>query len=100
MDDWCFIIRDGVIVEEKLGSFDAWQNCGISYWSEIDGHRLTEHLKAAYDMPGGKELFWEQVPLSVFKSSYQVAIQPCSERDVAEIDTYRELKNADSTYSL
>ena len=100
VDDWCFIVRDGMIVEEKLGSFDAWQNCGISYWSEVDGHRLTEHLKAAYEMPGGKELFWEQVPLSVFGSSYQVAIQPCSEQDVVEIDTYRELKSADSTYSL
>lgn len=100
VDDWCFMVKDGLIVDEKLGSFDAWRNCGISYWSEMDGKKLTEHIKSAYEMPGGKELFWEQVPLSVFKSSYQVAVQECSEHDVVEIDTYRELKEADSTYNL
>lgn len=57
VDDWCFTARDSFITEEKLGSFDAWRNCGISYWSETDGRRLAEHLKTAYEMPGGKELF-------------------------------------------
>ena len=100
VDDWCFIVRDGIIEEEKLGSFNAWRNCGISYWSEQDGRRLAEHLKAAYEMPGGKELYWEQVPLTVFKSSYKVGIQECAEHDVVEIDTYNELKNVDMTYDV
>lgn len=100
VDDWCFIARNGIIEEEKLGSFNAWRNCGISYWCEQDGRRLAEHMKTAYEMPGGKELFWEQVPLSVFKSSYQVMVHECNERDVIEIDTYKELKNVDSTYNL
>lgn len=99
-DDWCFKEKDGVIAEEKLGDYDAWRNCGISYWSEMDGKKLAEHIKTAYEAPGGKELFWEQVPLDVFKSSYQVAIQACSEQDIIEIDTYKELKAADNTYSI
>ena len=66
----------------------------------MDGKKLAEHIKTAYEAPGGKELFWEQVPLDVFKSSYQVAIQECSEQDVVEIDTYKELKAADNTYTI
>lgn len=99
-DDWCFKVKDGFITDELLGDYDAWRNCGVSYWSETDGKRLAEHLKEAYEAPGGKELFWEQVPLHVFKGSYQVAVVPCSEQDVTEIDTYKELKAADNTYTV
>ncbi len=92
--------KDGFITDELLGDYDAWRNCGVSYWNENDGKRLSVHLKEAYEAPGGKELFWEQVPLHVFSGSYQVAIQPCSEQDAIEIDTYKELKSADTTYDL
>ena len=99
-DDWCFKVKDGVITDEMLGSYDAWRNCGISYWNEMDGKRLTDHLKTAYERPGGKELFWEQVPLHLYKDSYQVAVQACNEQDVIEIDTCKELKEIDKTYDV
>ncbi len=100
VDDWCFEVKNGIITGERLGAFNAWHNRGISYWNEADGRKLTEHIKEAYERPGGKELFWEQVPLDVFKSSYQVSVQECTEQDVIEIDTYNELKEQDSTYSV
>ncbi len=100
VDDWCFKAKDGFITDELLGDYDAWRNCGVSYWNEVDGKRLSVHLKEAYEAPGGKELFWEQVPLHVYAGSYQVAVQPCYEQDVVEIDTYNDLKSADETYSL
>ena len=92
VDDWCFKVKDGFITDELLGDYDAWRNCGVSYWAETDGKRLAEHIKTAYESPGGKELFWEQVPLHVFSGSYQVAVQSCAEQDAIEIDTYKELK--------
>lgn len=61
---------------------------------------LAEHLKQAYESPGGKELFWEQVPLHVYRGSYSVAVSSCDERDVIEINTYKELKSIDNTYAL
>ena len=100
VDDWCFKVKDGFITDELLGDYDAWRNCGVSYWNDVDGKRLSVHLKEAYEAPGGKELFWEQVPLHVYAGSFQVAVQPCSEQDVVEIDTYKELKSADEIYSL
>ena len=100
VDDWCFKAQNGYITTELLGDFDAWKNCGVSYWNETDGKRLAEHIKEAYERPGGKELFWEEVPLRVYAGSYQVAITSCDERDVTEIDTYRELKAVDGTYDI
>ena len=99
-DDWCFTVKNGVIVEEKVGGIDTWQMVGISYWNEKDGEKLESDIKTAYEMPGGKEKYWEQVPLDVFKSNYKVAIRECKDEDIIEIDTFKELKQIDKTYDV
>ncbi len=71
-DDWCFIVKDGVIVEEKVGGLDCWQMVGISYWNEEDGHKLSDDIKMTYEQPGGKERYWEQVCLKKNKYCYFV----------------------------
>lgn len=99
-DDWCFSVRDGIITEEKVGGVNCWQMVGISYWDEADGHRLSQDIPTVYDSPGGKERYWEQVPLVYCKEHYAVSIRPCREEDIVEIDTFRELKQIDSTYDV
>ena len=89
-----------VTLNTPMRDFDASRNCGVSYWSKMDGKRLVEHLKEAYEDPGVKELFLAQVPLHVYGGSCQVAVVLCFEQDVTENDTYVELKNADSIYGL
>ena len=99
-DDFCFAVKDGVIVEEKVGGIDCWQMVGISYWSEEDGKKLFRHIKEAYERPGGKEHYWEQVPLVVFKEHYKVRVRECYDEDVVEIDTFQELKAIDRSYDV
>lgn len=99
-DDWCFDTENGVITGEKVGGLNCWQMVGISYWDETDGVKLSGHIKEAYEMPGGKEKYWEQVPLDVFKDQYRVAIKACKASDIVEIDTFRELKAIDKTYDV
>lgn len=99
-DDWCFEVKDGVIVEEKVGGLDCWQMVGISYWNETDGHKLSNDIKETYENPGGKECYWEQVPLVYCKDHYQVEVRECFEDDIIEIDTFRELKAIDKTYDV
>lgn len=99
-DDWCFEVKDGIITKEKVGGLDCWQMVGISYWNEQDGIKLATDLEEVYNMPGGKEKYWEQVPLVVFKNNYQVEIRPCLDTDIIEIDTFRELKAIDKSYDV
>ena len=101
-DDWCVTVKDGVITEEKLGGegADCWQMVGISYWDEADGHKLAADIKEVYESPGGKERYWEQVPLVFRKEHYQVEIRGCYAEDIVEIDTFRELKEIDKTYDV
>ena len=84
----------------KARGLDCYQMVGISYWNEADGHKLSAHIKAAYEMPGGKELYWEQVPLVVFKNDYKVEVRECKEEDIVEIDSFKELVAIDKTYAV
>ena len=101
-DDWCFRVKDGVIVEEMVGGEgdDVWQMVGISYWNEEDGHKLSQHIPEVYQSPGGKERYWEQVPLVYKKEHYKVEVMGCHDEDIIEIDTFNELKKFDKTYDV
>ena len=99
-DDWCFEVKNGVIVEQKVGGLNCWQMVGISYWNEEDGHKLSQDLAEVYATPGGKERYWEQVPLVYRKDNYSVEVLECFDEDIVEIDTFRELKAIDKTYDV
>ena len=99
-DDWCFEIVDGVITDEKVGGEDCWQMVGISYWGEDDGRRLSQDIPDVYAAPGGKERYWEQVPLVYKKDHYKVEVRECKDEDIVEIDTFCELKAIDKTYDV
>lgn len=99
-DDWCFEVKDKVITEEKVGGEDCWQMVGISYWNEEDGRKLAVDIPEVYTMPGGKERYWEQVPLVYKKKNYAVEVRECFEEDIVEIDTFKELKKIDPTYDV
>ena len=99
-DDWCFEVKNGVNVEEKVGGLDCWQMVGISYWNEEDGKKLSQDIADVFATPGGKERYWEQVPLVYRKANYSVAVMECFDEDIVEIDTFRELKLIDKIYDV
>ena len=99
-DDWCFEVENGIITEEKVGGKNCYQMVGISYWNEEDGHRLSDDIEDVYSSPGGKERYWEQVPLVYKKEHYKVEVLECKDEDIVEIDTFRELKAIDKTYDV
>ena len=99
-DDWCFEVKDKIITEEKVGGEDCWQMVGISYWNEEDGKKLATDIPDVYSTPGGKERYWEQVPLVYKKKNYAVEVRECFEDDIVEIDTFKELKQIDPTYDV
>lgn len=99
-DDWCFTVRDGVIVEQKVGGLDCWQEIGISYWDAESATQLAVDIPKAFELPGGHERFWDQVPLTIFPKNYRVEVRPCTIEDIVEIDTFNELKAIDRAYAV
>jgi CTP:phosphocholine cytidylyltransferase-like protein len=99
-DDWCFETRNGAISKLKVGGKNCHHMFGISYWDEKDGAKMSEHIKAVYEMPGGKERYWDQVALEYFIKEYTIEVRECSFDDIIEIDTFPDLKKLDHTYSV
>lgn len=99
-DDWCLMTDgSGVITQETVGGLNCHQMVGISFWSEADGGKLAGDLDEVYRSAGGKERYWEQVPLVYKKENYSVHVRECSFEDITEIDTFNELKQIDKLYA-
>ena len=99
-DDWCFETKGGIISKIKVGGQNCHHMFGISYWTGNDGAKLADHIKQVYEMPGGKERFWDLVPLEYFLKDYMVEVRECTFNDIIEIDTFNELKEIDETYRV
>ena len=99
-DDWClFTDKNGIINKEALGGTNCHQLVGISYWDATDGAKLANDMDEVFRSPGGKERYWEQVPMHYKKENYKVYIRECSASDIVEIDSYKELKQIDPLYA-
>lgn len=99
-DDWCFEIKNGIITKQKIGGYNCYQMYGISYYNEKDGKELSKDIEEVYNAPGGKERYWDQVPLDICKNKYKIAVRPCGTNDIVEIDTFNELKKIDPIYDV
>ncbi len=97
-DDWCFEVKNRVITKCTIGGTNCYHMFGISYWNNEDGGKLAEDIKKVYEMPGGKERYWDQVALEHCIKNYKVEVRPCTFDDIIEIDTYTDLKKIDNTY--
>ena len=99
-DDWCLETKNGIITKEQLGGYNCYQMYGISYYDEETAKKMEKDIEMVYNMPGGKEKYWEQVMLDVCKKNYKIAIRQCYDGDIIEIDTFNELKAIDKTYDV
>lgn len=59
---------------------------------------MEEDIQKTYQLPGGKERYWDQFSLEYFKENYQVAVRSCTFEDVIEVDTYADIKKLDPLY--
>ena len=100
-DDWVLDVdKDGFVCNERVGGLNTYQMVGVYYFNSADGAKLADHIKEAYQAPGGKERYWETVPNLAYKGQYKIEVLPCREDDIVEIDTFKELKAIDKTYDV
>lgn len=97
-DDWCLQTKNNIITKMVIGGRNVYQMFGVSYWTEEDGKKLADDIKYIYELPGGKERYWDQVPLEYCKDHYKIEVRECSFDDIIEIDSYTDLKKMDPHY--
>lgn len=99
-DDWCLYTENGKVTKVAVGGTDCYHMYGISYWSENDAKSLKTDIAEVYSAPGGKERYWDQVPLDFKKENYSLSVRECTFDDIVEIDSFNELKMLDSSYNV
>ena len=99
-DDWCLTSQGGIVTGLQQGGTDCHHLFTVYYWNAEDGRKLQGHIDEVYHSPGGKQRFWDQVPLMYHRKDYQVEIIECAMTDITEIDTLRELQAVDKAYCL
>lgn len=98
-DDWSFRQTDGHITQYQKGNTFCYNYYGISYWTPEDSAKLRRDFRQVYEQePGGRDYFWEFIPLILRKEDYSVEIRPCEKSDIMEIDNYFELAQLDPSY--
>ena len=100
-EDWCFVTDSSDYIKRMMqGGTDCYHMFGISYWTDEDGNHLQKDIERVYNLPGGKERYWDQVVFDYCIDHYKVAVRPCTFSDVIEIDTFNELKKLDPNYAM
>ena len=97
-DDWCFDFRQGLAENYRKGGTNCFNQYEITYWTPEDCEKLRRDWATAYCTEGGKDLFWEFIPLVLNRDRYQVEIRQCRKEDIMEIDNYYELAELDPSY--
>jgi iron(III) transport system permease protein len=98
-DDWCFSMRGPYIHKVEIGGENVEQMIGISYWSEADSKKLREDVAKVFASRGGKENYWDNVPLKICRKDFKIEIRECKRSAVTEIDNYSELLIIDPSYA-
>lgn len=97
-DDWCFETKNGYIRKVSIGGKNCHQMVGISYWNQTDAKKMATDVETVFEMPGGREKYWDEVALTYCKEHYDVMIREIAQEDIIEIDTFNELKQLDPIY--
>ncbi len=98
-DDWCFHTnKKGMITKLSVGGENCHHMFGISYWNKEDAVQMATDIETVYQMPGGKEKYWDEVALRECMDHYQIMVKPVHKGDIIEIDTFNELKQIDPIY--
>lgn len=69
---------------------DCYDMIGLSCWNKEDSQQLVQDIEHVCNSRGGKENYWDNVPLKICKKNYKIEVIECNKSDVTEIDTFDE----------
>ena len=99
-DDWRLVVKNGLVTGMKIGGKDCYHMYDITYWTEEDGKKMEQLLPFLFNTPGGKQCYWDDVPLTHYNDQFHIEPRPCKEGDIIEIDTLSELMQLDPVYKM
>ena len=98
--EWAVQDVDGRLVfgDIKGGLDNAYRMWGISAWNHDDGLKLAEMIREEVETKKNLSLYWDEVALREYPEEFDLALRKISSGDLTEIDTVKELAEADASY--
>ena len=97
-EEWMLTLEDGVIKKcSRNGGSHGYQLYSVSRWSKEDGRRLADLVEKEFEN-GNTGIYWDDVPLFCYPDAFELGIVEMRPGDVIEIDSLRELAEADTRY--
>lgn len=99
-DEWLLTAGpDGIVTQcSRTGGKKGWQLYSVSRWDAEDGRKLRRHLEIEFEQKKNWQIYWDDVPLFCYPEEYRLGIRPMNRGDVVEIDSLRQLAEADESY--
>lgn len=97
--EWLMTVEDGIVTRcSRTGGVGGWQLYSISRWTAEDGARLRRHLELEFEERKNRQIYWDDVAMFCHPEEYRLGIRPMEAGDLIEIDSLRELADADPSY--
>lgn len=98
-DEWALDVKDNSIVSCSVtGGKNAYRLWSVSMWTERDGQLLSELIRKEFEDRHNWDVFWDEIPMLLYADRFDLGIREVNETDLMEIDTLRELAQADPKY--
>lgn len=97
--EWMQTLEDGIVTGcSRTGGKNAWQLFSVSFWSKEDAARLKKFTETEFEKHGNWEIYWDDIPMFLYKNEFRLGIREICLGDITEIDSYEELVKEDGTY--
>ncbi|MCL2015113.1 MAG: sugar phosphate nucleotidyltransferase [Defluviitaleaceae bacterium] len=80
----------------RNGGKSGWQLFSISFWNNEDGEKLRRHLEETFQRQAITDIYWDDIPMFLYKNDYRLKIKPINLTDLQEIDTLADLESLEN----
>ena len=99
--EWIMEVENNTVIScSRTGGTKGWQLYSISRWTKEDGQKLRYYLEQEFIGNNNKDVYWDDIPMFLHASDFDLGITPMHKDDIIEIDNIHELASIDNSYSI
>lgn len=84
--------ENGIVIScNRTGGAKGWQLYGVSRWTKEDGKKLIRYLEIEFDEKKNSSIYWDDLPMFLYRNDFSLKVYKLCENDIIEIDTVEEL---------
>ena len=96
--EWVMEVEDGIVKNCTVSGEKGWQLFSISRWNKEDALKLKKYLEVEFEEKENHSIYWDDIPMFIYKDKFELGITKMKESDVIEIDSCDELVRIDHSY--